>query len=169
MTSTVIGIIIVIIIYVIVLFTLRRVESNLLSGFWIASADFCVKAQLSLLMIQIGEPTWNGRPGYVLMVREDNNILISSPVDLSFSSMYSIKPWMPDCIECEVSIDWIDIEPPEGFPSKQKVYYYPKNGKLVFYDKDTIYAVLYKDNCISSNVTAESINKDYQETEYEDI
>jgi hypothetical protein len=51
-------------------------------------------------------------------------------------------------------IDWQDTEDEphneEAFPSELQANYYPFHQKLVLYSGDTVHAILYRDNKLSS-------------------
>jgi hypothetical protein len=88
------------------------------------------------------------RSGYIL-IENDNGIIINNPVKFTLSGGRSINPTLCSQREYDVTIDWLDSDGYDFFPSMQILHYYPKSGKLVFSDIDQVYAILYKDNVIS--------------------
>jgi hypothetical protein len=85
---------------------------------------------------------------------DSDNYLIYDAVNITFNRSMTLSPWLRDCIEFDIEIHWLQNES-DIFPSKQKVYFYPKTGKLVFGDNDKINAILYKDNILSSIYTSD--------------
>jgi hypothetical protein len=146
-----IGIIILIILFIVLISAVnsRSNETSLLTGIWTADADFCKKAEINCLIIKIDEPGWisNSRTGYILM-QNDEGLIINNPVEFNLSLGISLNPKVCYCREYSVSIDWLDEDAPEFFPSDQTLYYYPSYGKLVFCTEE-IHAVVYKDNATS--------------------
>jgi hypothetical protein len=146
------GIIIIILLFLftIQVFNTRAIESCLITGFWKGSPQFIADSGLQIFMIRIGEGSVlsGNRPGYILMVNKEG-ILINSPVEFCMSAGGSLRPGICPCREYSVTIDWLDNEEPEFFPSEQDIYYYPEAGKLVFTSDDNIMGVFYKDFIIS--------------------
>jgi hypothetical protein len=154
----VIGIIVVvlIVIFFLLVCNTRSNENYLLTGFWKADQDFCHNADINNLLIHIGPSRFasSRRPGYIVM-ENAHGLILNHPVEFSLSLGISLSPSITT--RCySVTIDWLDEDEPDFFPSEQVLYYYPDFGKLVFMDcHDEVTAIVYKD-CNLSALIAES-------------
>jgi len=149
------GLIVLIILFLTVIYAFghRYTERSLLTGFWHADPSFCEDAGIDSLVFYFGEPNFTGSKlsGYVLMTSEDG-ILINNPVDFTLSSGYSVAPYVKKEKTHTLTIDWFESEGYDFFPSVQTMTFYPELGKIILYDRDQVYAILYKNN-IMSDVT----------------
>ena len=121
-----------------------------MKGFWKGDADFNDQAGVELFLIYMGESSAlsSSRPGYIL-IKNSDGIIINNAVEFKLSGGKSINPGLSSCREYAVTIDWLGEEDYSFFPSEQEMYYYPENGKIVFFADDQVHAILYKDNSIS--------------------
>jgi hypothetical protein len=131
----------------------------MMRGFWKADMEFCKNADLEFFMMYLGSNVsyaGNTRYGYMLAKNEDG-IILNNPIKISFGTAFSLNPFMTFSKKYNASIDWQETEHNEDtFPSDVTVMYYPSHNKLVFYDKDTVYAILYKDavlSCVESDAS----------------
>ena len=140
-------ILVILFIFIIVIFNSRHSEKSLIKGFWSGSTEFCNTSNLELFLIYIGEGS-SERPSYILMKNSDG-FIINNPVRLQINGGKSFSPLICECIEYNVTIDWLDNTAPDFFPSEQTIHYYPTIGKMVWSNNDVIYAIIYKNNQIS--------------------
>lgn len=135
---------IVLLIYLLNTYHMRKLENEMLKGFWKADAQFCTSAGLKTFLVQITDDN----NGYII-VENDDGLIINNPVIFELSGV-SISPTICDCREYNLTINWLGEKGYQSFfPTKQRLYYYPLDGKLVFSDAKQVYAVLYKDHSIS--------------------
>jgi len=146
-----ISISVIIILFIILICHTRRIETNLLTGFWKADEDFCQEAELELFLVYIGEPSliFNKRKGYIL-VKNAEGLIINNPVEFSLSGGLSANPSMAHERCYTLYIDWLGEDGYYFFPSEQQLYYYPQHGKLVMSADDNATAVLFKDYQLSA-------------------
>ena len=133
-------------------------EYCILKGFWKGGSDFCNESELDLFLLYIGEGV-NNIPGYIL-AKNNEGIIINNQVNFILRENFSINTITRSFIEYDIIIDWIDNDGYDFFPSKQKMYYYPCNGKIVLISDNETKAVLYKDNDTTdlSNKLTENTN-----------
>ena len=165
----------IIIIFALILlsFNSRIAEDNIMKGFWNADASFCKKAELDMFVLYLGDNVsygGNSRHGYLLASNE-HGIILNNPIRMSFSGAVNILPGLASCKKYDVSIDWKDTPPADSraFPTNCKACYYPRYGKLVFYEDDQIIVSLWKDNQMSSLVSTESLHPDSVIMDEDDI
>ncbi len=149
-----------IIIFVLVLltYTSRAAENNLLKGFWRADAEFCDRAELELFVLYLGDNIGyvnHCRNGYILAANQQG-IILNNPIKLTLSGNVNLLPGMAKCKNYNASIDWQEtpLDDPDTFPSEFQATYYPKYGKLVLYQGDQVLASLWKD-CQMSAIAAD--------------
>ncbi len=144
---------VVIIVFIILVWSFRVNESKLLKGFWRADAQFCENAELSMFVLYLGDNTsmiLNSRYGY-LLASNSQGIILNHPVQLTFSGSYCVEPYMSQCRNYNVSAEWLDVDvDEETFPSEFQAAYYPANGKLLLYSKGEVLASLWKDQQMSA-------------------
>lgn len=155
-------IIIVLILFLIVAFNAKNIEAQLLVGFWRADQSFLDASGLQMLLVYIGQPhseltnTWpNQYPGYILMSNSDGIIINDQVVfhvnEQGWTTMMHVSPKER---KYNMRIQFASKENKGGynfFPSKQILTFNPILGKVVFEDKNQVYAILYKD-CSSSEL-----------------
>jgi len=134
---------IVIILFLMFIFNIRRIENNMLDGFWTGSPSFMQDAELTVFLIHINS-TNSEVPGYIIMANEEG-LIINNPVKFNLSRSFSLSPNILNCKKYSIDIDWLDDEEPSFFPSKQTLYYYPLTGKIIISDENEATAILYKD------------------------
>jgi hypothetical protein len=132
----------------------RIIEDNMMKGFWCADPAFCQKAELDMFVLYLGDSSSyirNNRYGYMLAAN-DQGIILNNTIKITFSGATNIKPGLATEKSYNVSVDWDGDKPAddEAFPSECKATYYPLHGKLVFYKGDQIIVSLWKDNQMSS-------------------
>ncbi len=156
----------VIIVFSLVLLVLnsRTLEDSIMKGFWCADAAFCKKAELETFVLYLGDNvsySGNSRHGYLLTANADG-IILNNPIRMDFGRVVTFAPWVTHCKDTSVTIDWKDSPPtdPNAFPSKCRAAYYPKHGKLVFYNDDEVVACLWKDSQMSSLTSDGSLTPD---------
>jgi hypothetical protein len=132
-------------------------ENSMMKGFWRADPEFCQTAGLDIFLLYLGSNTSYGlshtRTGYFLAKIPDGLILNNS-VNIRFTGGANILPTASHCKKYGMHIDWQDTEDEphneEAFPSELQANYYPFHQKLVLYSGDTVHAILYRDNKLSS-------------------
>jgi len=68
---------------------------------------------------------------------------------------------MSRCKNYNACIDWLDESPGDDvFPSEFQATYYPKYGKIVFYQDSKVLAILWKDCQMSSLQTEDELLPD---------
>ena len=152
-----IGTAVIIFILVVLTFHTRSLESSMMKGFWKADPEFCQSAGLDIFLLYLGNNTSYGtshtRHGYFLAKTPDGLILNNS-VNIKFTGGTNILPTVSHCKKYGMIIDWQDTpEEPhdeEAFPSELYANYYPFHQKLVLYSGDTVHAILYRDNKLST-------------------
>jgi hypothetical protein len=150
---TIAVVIILVILYITVLYTIRHYENTLLTGAWSGSVDFCTESNLRKLFLYIFANDGmfsHSREAYLIM-ESDNNVLIDQLVRINFSSNFTLYPSIEKERKYFVDIDYLDKEEPEFLPNDLTLYYYPHVGKLIFANDDTSYMTLYKD-CAASDL-----------------
>lgn len=148
---------IIIFILVVLTFHNRMIENSMMKGFWKADPEFCQTAGLDIFLLYLGNNTSYGlshtRTGYFLAKIPDGLILNNS-VNIRFTGGANILPTASHCKKYGMHIDWQDTESEphdeEAFPSELYANYYPFHQKLVLYSGDTVHAILYRDNKLSS-------------------
>lgn len=135
-------------------YTSRSLEDTCMKGFWRADPQFCKNAELELFIMYIGDNTsyvGNTRHCYLLAANTEG-LILNNPAIVRFGSSMKLLPGLSTRKNYRCSIDWQDNPPddPNAFPDECSVEYYPKHGKLVFYDKDSILVTLWKDNQTSA-------------------
>jgi hypothetical protein len=149
----------------------RYLESNILTGFWRADAEFCNNAELDMFILYFGSPNLLlNRNGY-LFATNCNGIILNNPVNFKISGGFTLNPFICKEKKYSVCIDWNDLTPEEeAFPSNFSMSYFPNNSKLVLYKDDTVLVVLWKDpqmSCISCDSPSdELIPSDIKTQEY---
>jgi hypothetical protein len=138
---------ILVLIYVVWLFTVRNSEADLLYGFWKADASFLESSGLTNMIFFIDKNRLHktDRNGY-LLATNDEGMILNNPVLFKLSRAITMNPAMCDVAVYVVDIDWLEYDAPDHFASQQTLHYYPKLGKLVFSNAEEITAVLYRDN-----------------------
>lgn len=167
-----ISIFVLIFVYFILVIRIRNLETMLLNGFWKGDDDFCSQSETDLFLVKLNtqgifSSTLNG---YIL-VKNQEGIIMNNPFDLSLSGGYTFDTGMTEKTY-NVTFDWLGEESYDFFPSKQKMYYSAETGKIIFYDDNQIYAILYKDNELSNATRSNSLPKDIPlnpEEEFQDI
>ena len=161
-----------IIIFTLVLlaFNNRSIEGNLMKGFWCADASFCKKAELDMFVLYLGDNVshvGNSRHGYLLASNE-NGIILNNPICMTFSGSMNILGMSSR--EYNVTIDWKDSPPTDekAFPTNCQACFYPKYGKLVFYDQNQVIVSLWKDNQMSSLSADEELHPGHVVEENDD-
>ena len=138
----------VILIVIILIWSFRTNEVNMMKGFWRADAQFCENAELSMFVLYLGDNTsllGNCRYSYIL-ASNPHGIILNHPVQLTFSGSYCVEPFMSKFRNYNVSAEWLDEDVEQDvFPSEFCAAYYPANGKLVLYSGDSVLATLWKD------------------------
>lgn len=156
---------------VLLIFTSRTMEDKLLKGFWRADPDFCKIAQLEMFVLYLGDNSnylGHTRNGYLLSANE-HGIILNNPITASFSTTFNLLPGFATCKKYNLSIDWQENEPNNNaFPTDVQVAYYPKHGKLVMYDDDTVYAILWRDSQMSAMDTDENLLPSELKSEHPD-
>lgn len=138
----------VIIFVILLVWSIRSIESSLLTGFWKADARFTQESGLITMIIYLGEPSIVGtRKGYIIAAN-DAGLILNNPINISFGGGYSLSPFMCTYKEYDINIDWIDEDQPSYFPSRQTLYFYPNLGKLILAHGTEIKAILYKDGSL---------------------
>ncbi len=140
---------VIIFMFVLITFTSRVAEDNLLKGFWRADADFCDRAELEMFVLYLGDNVGyinHCRNGYILAANQQG-IILNNPIKLTLSGNVNILPGMARSKNYNAYIDWQESPPedPETFPSEFSATYYPRHGKLVLYRDDEVLASLWKD------------------------
>jgi hypothetical protein len=79
-----------------------------------------------------------------------HGILLNGPADIYYSgsSASGLAPWIRDSIVSDIKIKWHDGMNYDYFPNKMKMAYFPYIGKIVFYNGDKIYGVIYKNGAL---------------------
>ena len=132
---------------ILIIYRSRAVESSLMTGFWKADARFSQESGLITMIMYLGDPSIMGtRKGYIIAANEFG-LILNNPLSISFSG-YSLNPFMCEYREYSILIDWLDEDPPEYFPSKQTMYFYPQLGKIILAEDIEIKAILYKDGSL---------------------
>jgi len=144
-------------------FLSRSLEDSSLKGFWRADPQFCEKAELEMFMLYLGDNTGylrNIRYGY-LLAANDKGLILNNPIKITFSGNMNVLPGMSRCKNYNACIDWLDESPGDDvFPSEFQATYYPKYGKIVFYQDSKVLAILWKDCQMSSLQTEDELLPD---------
>lgn len=153
---------IILVVVLIWIFSTRTIENFPLKGFWVGDPSFCKNAELTAFVLYIGENTSylsESREVYFIAANEQG-IFLNNPAVLNLSGIH-IRPTVCHEKNYNVNIEWlVPLDQEDTFPSKCKLAYYPKHGKLVFYEGDTVLAILWRDNIMSaadSNTTPDTI------------
>ena len=148
---------------VLLFYQARSFEDDLLKGFWLAPPEFCHEAGVDKFMLYLSDNmsyTGNRRKGHMLMFG-DGQLLIDSQITINLGTYVTFKPSIVHDKKYKAHIDWDDTEhDEEDFPSDINVVYYPRHGKLVFYEDDTVYAIFYKDAVLSSMHAQDTMPKE---------
>ena len=136
---------IIIIIYIILLvaisIAIQNMYNNTLNGFWEADSSFCEEAGLNSMCFYI-----NDNKCYLLFIDEDSNILINQDCDVGIKNPLFYIPTMKDYIINEMNFKNLNSN---VIPKKITYKHYMNDGKLIFYNNDEIYSVMYKNNMLS--------------------
>lgn len=160
------GVIILIMLFITITLNSRIVENSLFTGFWKGDTEFCAQSETDVFLVYLGQPSLFSFsiPGYIL-VKNADGLIMNNPFTLHISGGYSIKPGTCNDKIYNVEFEWDDSNIDfDFFPSKQEMCYYPLYGKLVLYKEDQVYAILYKDNQLSSINTQQSMPKSLTES-----
>lgn len=140
-----------IIILIIFWIYLTYLERDLIKGFWRADADFCDQSELTAFVVYLGEPTGifsNERFAYFLASNEEGIIInTAAKVRLSGMTILGLRTTY------NMNLEYQNEHNEETLPSQLCLDWYPSIGKIVIYDAEMIYAVLYKDSITSSIIT----------------
>jgi hypothetical protein len=140
--------IIIIIISIVYIFsenTSGKIYNKLLHGFYEADTSFCEESSIDTFCIYIDDKVNEEGvfPCYILM-KSDDELIINEPTTIKISQNWSWGSYDPTKpIYFDVEFDNSE-ETDEIFPNKQKLRFYPNVGKIVLYNDDTVYGVLYK-------------------------
>jgi hypothetical protein len=104
-----------------------------MAGYWIGVPSFLESADLGSIKLFIA-PKSNSA-GYLIMTNKNNEFIFNDVITLHF-------------LKKEVEIKNVSDSFP--MPKKMKYKFSIHNGSLLLYDKQEIYAMLYKDNLASS-------------------
>jgi len=105
----------------------------MMNGFWVAPQDFLDDAGLQSFVLYVADTG-----SYIIIVRDDG-ILVNEMVDVHVKGAWS--NWMTTGLArrtYSVHFDGVDND---FFPSRQTMTL--ERGKIVLFDKDTVFAVLY--------------------------
>ena len=110
---------------------------NSLIGFW--EADDVFKEQSGLLdfYMYIGAKKNGIHPSYVLMIDENENIIISKPIQC-------------DIKQCGKTLIWSSNDTDDVIPQKLNLELDVNTGIIEMFDKDTLYAKFVRNNKLSN-------------------
>lgn len=137
--------IIIIIILIVYIFGCTPKYNKLLPGFYEADISFCEESSIDTFCIYIDDKKNDDGvfPCYILM-KSDDTLIINEPTTVKISQNWSWGSFDPtNPIYFDVEFDNSE-ETAEIFPNQQKLRFYPNIGKIVLYNDDTVYGVLYK-------------------------
>ena len=135
-------IIIILLIYIFFGNTSGKIYNKLLHGFYEADESFCEESGIDTFCIYIDDKKNDDSvfPCYILM-KSDDTLIINEPTTVKISQNWS---WFADPnIIYDIEFDNSE-ETSAIFPNQQKLRFYPNIGKIVLYNEDTVYGVLYK-------------------------
>lgn len=128
------------------------ITNQMLTGFWEADKSFSREAGLSVFSFYLGDPDVYGhRPCYILVVDDEETIIMNEPTTGALSQQWgSLQNWniFNDLNPKEYDLKFKKLES-DFFPSTMCLSYYPTTGKIILYNKETVYAVLYKNPVLS--------------------
>jgi hypothetical protein len=152
MDTIVIGLLVlvtIILVYFTATYISRQIEYDLIKGFWTADPQFCKKSGLESFVIYFNTVKDNVCRGYIF-AHHAEGIILNHPVTITFNSAYSFQPFLEFYKCLNITINWLEDEEPEYFPSKQNIHYYPTMGKMIFTtDDEVVSVVLYKDHVMT--------------------
>lgn len=140
--------IVVIVILIFYIFTENssgKIYKKLLFGFYEADSSFCEESSIDTFCIYIDDKINNDGafPCYILM-KSDDTLIINEPTTITIKQNISWGSYDPiNPIYFDIEFDNSE-ETCEIFPNQQKLRFYPNVGKIVLYNDDTVYGVLYK-------------------------
>jgi len=138
-------IIIILLTYLLFENTSGKIFKKLLHGFYEADSSFCEESSIDTFCIYIDDKINSDGvfPCYILM-KSDDVIIINEPTTIKISQNWSWGSSDPsNPIYYDIEFDNSE-ETAEIFPNHQKLRFYPNIGKIVLYNEDTVYGVLYK-------------------------
>lgn len=136
-------ILIIILIWYLPIFQTNKISQELLHGFYIGDSSFIAEAGLSNLMLYLDNKT-----GHIFLQKSGGEIMLNDTFDWNISSDIS-QNLNADINEKRIfTIYFKEIES-DAFPTKQTLEFYPAVGKIILRQKNTVFAVLYKDSVAS--------------------
>ncbi len=119
---------------VIVAVILLMCKSTPIEGFWVASSDYCEKAEIDNFVILFKKrDVWGDCAAYVLLVR-DGEVIINEPCVAQISRKLSLTE--------SYRLKFKDLEV-EGFPTKLDMRF--TKGKMMLFDDDVLYGEFFMD------------------------
>lgn len=137
-------VIIILIIYIFFENTSGKIYNKLLYGFYEADESFCEESGIDTFCIYIDDKKNDDGvfPCYILM-KSDDTLIINEPTTVKMTQNWSWSSDPTNPIYFDVEFDNSE-ETLVIFPNYQKLRFYPNIGKIVLYNEDTVYGVLYK-------------------------
>ena len=125
--------------------TRNEIYNNILTGYWKSDTDFLEKNNISLFSIAIGPPVKSSRHIYILMNDMNNNVIINDNNTMKLTS----KSWDPFSRKKLYNVSFENEIEDDVMPRALSMIFEPQNGFFTLYDKDIVYAEMYKDNELS--------------------
>jgi len=141
--------IIVVILVILILYIVSScyIYTKLIGGFYEADDEYLEEAGIDNFSIYIDDCTSNERSCYILMSSGATTV-INEPTIAKLSQHFHWSSDLSKPVYFDVEFDMSD-EVVNSFPNKQQIKFYPNTGKMVLFNDETIYAVLYKNAVLS--------------------
>lgn len=110
----------------------------LLNGFWRAPKTFLIESGTELISLYIDN---NLCDGWIIIKKEDGFIL-NDPITMELKEIPVFNKGDKRIVKYDVHLKGIESS---DFPCDQSILYYPDCNKIILYNKNRIYAVMYKD------------------------
>jgi hypothetical protein len=113
-----------------------------LSGFWSAPASFLMKSGSESIILYMEQSSKTNRHGY-LVIQGAQGLVVNDGFMVQTDVLEQKDA--AGCIKLSFDIEVDDDEREISIPTSLNAEFYPDICKLILYDDDTAYAVLYKD------------------------
>lgn len=157
-----------VILFVVIYITCIKMRTSLaychIPGFYKSDADFCQSAELKSMHFYLNESDstfGHTYPGYLLM-EANQGIIVNEPVKVKITERWDKpKNWVPFngvSFTKYYTLTFVDIQS-EVLPKQLYMDYDIKTGKIQLYDKEKLWARLYKDNQITELCGSDKVCK----------
>ena len=149
-TKIAVIIVAIIVILVIVAMPFVRKYDTMLGGMWVGDPEFLKQSKLSDMQLYISPGNTTARSGWLIMTDDKGEFICNTPIEFEYRYPFILsRVWKSmagvDEMPARISIGVEGGDKAIPFPEKMRMLFSIANGTITLFNKEKMFAFLYKD------------------------